>query len=174
MKWASTASAKATLGEAIEEVVGRVGRELREGIALAVVFVSPQHASRYDEVADTLRSRLRPRILIGCSAGGVIGGGREIEDAPGLSLTAAVLPGVDLAPFHVSAVDEPPASDPLPQACERASAFLLLADPFTFDPERFLRVLDERYPHAAKIGGLASGGRRPREKSHQGQRTPAS
>lgn len=163
MKWASTASAKATLGEAIEEVLGRVGRELREGIALAVVFVSPQHASRYDEVADTLRSRLRPRILIGCSAGGVIGGGREIEDAPGLSLTAAVLPGVDLAPFHVSAVDEPPASDPLPQACERASAFLLLADPFTFDPERFLRVLDERYPHAAKIGGLASGGRRPRE-----------
>jgi small ligand-binding sensory domain FIST len=163
VKWASTASAKATLGEAIEEVLGRVGRELREGIALAVVFVSPQHASRYDEVADTLRSRLRPRILIGCSAGGVIGGGREIEDAPGLSLTAAVLPGVDLAPFHVSAVDEPPASDPLPQACERASAFLLLADPFTFDPERFLRVLDERYPHAAKIGGLASGGRRPRE-----------
>ncbi len=126
MKWASTASTKATLDDAIEEVVGRVGRELPEGIALAVVFVSPHHAPRYDEVAATLRSRLRPRVLIGCSAGGVIGGGREIEEAPGLSLTAAVLPGVDLAPFRASAVDEPLASDPLPQACA-ASARVVAA-----------------------------------------------
>jgi small ligand-binding sensory domain FIST len=161
LKWASTASTKATLGDAVDEVVGRVGRELPEGVDLVVAFVSPHHASRYDEVAVTLRARLRPRVLIGCSAGGVIGGGREIEEAPGLSLTAAVLPGVDLSPFHVSAVDEPPATDPLPQAWPRAHAFLLLAEPFTFDAERFLRLLDERCPHPAKIGGLASGGRHP-------------
>jgi small ligand-binding sensory domain FIST len=164
MKWASTASTKPALDEAIEEVVGRVRGELPEGIDFAVVFVSPHHGARYVEMSTALRSRLRPRVLIGCSAGGVIGGGREIEEAPGLSLTAAVLPGVELVPLRVNGVDEPVATlDPMPQDSAGALAFLLLADPFTFDAEGYLRALDERCPRAAKIGGLASGGRRPGE-----------
>jgi small ligand-binding sensory domain FIST len=61
------------------------------------------------------------------------------------------------------------------QVPAEAPAFLLLADPFTFDAEEYLRALDERCPRAAKIGGLASGGRRPGEnvlyldeKAHRG------
>jgi small ligand-binding sensory domain FIST len=164
MKWASTASTRPVLDDAIEDLVGRVRGELPDGVDLAVVFVSPHHGTRYVEMSAALRRRLRPRVLIGCSAGGVIGGGHEIEEAPGLSLTAAVLPGVEIAPLRVNGIDEPVAAlDPTPPASAGTPAFLLLADPFTFDAEEFVRALDERYPGAAKIGGLASGGRQPGE-----------
>jgi small ligand-binding sensory domain FIST len=43
------------------------------------------------------------------------------------------------------------------------TALLALADPFTFNPEPFLRDLDRVYPAGRKIGGLASGGRQPGE-----------
>jgi len=39
--------------------------------------------------------------------------------------------------------------------------FILLADPFTLHAEDLLAGLDFAYPQAVKIGGLASGGRRP-------------
>ena len=163
MKWASSASKKPVLGQAAEEVLARVRGDLPGAIDLAVVFVSPHHRAHYDELSATLRSRLRPRVLIGCSAGGVIGGGREIEESPGLSLTAAALPGVELAPFHLSDAAAPnPMLGSLPASMDEPD-FLLLADPFTFDTEGFLRALDARRPRSTKIGGLASGGRQPGE-----------
>jgi small ligand-binding sensory domain FIST len=39
--------------------------------------------------------------------------------------------------------------------------FVLLPDPFTFDPEPLLRGLDRAFPASTKIGGLASGGHQP-------------
>jgi small ligand-binding sensory domain FIST len=164
MKWTSTASSQADLGQATKEVVARVRAELKEPIDLAVVFLSPHHSARCSEVIGALRSALRPRVLIGCSAGGVIGGAHEIEDGPGLSLTVAALPGVELAPFHVSDATASAAKGiPAPHAGVEAPGFVLLADPFTFDAEAFVQGLDATYPSSAKIGGLASGGRRPGE-----------
>ncbi len=164
MKWISTASNQLDLDQARREVVARVRAELREPIDLAVLFVSPHHRGRFPEMADVLHSDLQPRVLIGCSAGGVIGGGHEIEDEPGLSLSAAALPGVAIVPFHVSdATASPPPPGPAPQAEAEAPGFVLLADPVTFDAEAFVRGLDTRYPGSVKIGGLASGGRGPGE-----------
>jgi small ligand-binding sensory domain FIST len=39
--------------------------------------------------------------------------------------------------------------------------FIVLADPFTFDAERFVREMDSRFPGGRVVGGLASGGREP-------------
>jgi small ligand-binding sensory domain FIST len=36
---------------------------------------------------------------------------------------------------------------------------LLLPEPFSFEPEQFLRELDRTYPRSRKVGGLSSGGR---------------
>ncbi|MGH7821143.1 MAG: FIST signal transduction protein, partial [Candidatus Binatia bacterium] len=107
-------------------------------------------------------------LLIGCSAGGVIGGGHEVEGAPGLSITAALLPGVRLDPIRLEA-EPTESSAPAPDALARALGvdparqprFLLLSDPFSFDAEPMLRSLDEAFPAAPKVGGLASGGHRP-------------
>jgi small ligand-binding sensory domain FIST len=154
MQWASAVSSAARVDEAIAEAASRVRRQLGDQPPdLAVVFASPHHADHYDAVPELVRAALEPKTLLGCSAGGVIGGGHEIEGEAGFSVTAARLPGVTLVPFHA---DEPvppdvPA-DPPPQ-------LIVLPEPFSFDAETFLRLLDHRLPGSTVVGGVASGGR---------------
>jgi small ligand-binding sensory domain FIST len=154
MRWSSAASSAPRLDDAIAETAARVRRELGDVAPdLAVVFASPQHAPAYDAVPELVRAALEPRVLVGCSAGGVIGGGHEIEQGPGLSLTAARLPDVGILPFH--------AADPVPPAIavEPAPQLLLFPEPFSFDAETFLHLLDARLPGSTVVGGVASGAR---------------
>ena len=166
MKWASAVSEAKELEEAMAEAIASV----QDGLGgarpdLAVVFASDHHRPGFSGIPERLGAELGARILIGCSAGGVIGGGHEVEHRAGLSLTAAVLPEVELTPFYleneqllhddaetgkwesllgVSAADEP--------------SFVLLPDPFSFDAQRFLGGLDRHFAASTKVGGLASGG----------------
>jgi small ligand-binding sensory domain FIST len=166
MQWASAVSTQPRLEAAIEEAAQEVQRRL-QGTApsLILAFVSPHHAANLAALPDGVRSHLGSGLLIGCSAGGVIGAGREIEHAAALSITAAVLPGVELAPFHLPGGD--PAAGELDLESvigvdpARQPHFVLLPDPFTFDTEVFLPELDRLYPTGGKVGGLASGGQQP-------------
>ena len=163
MRWLSTVSSADTLERAIAEVSVALRRQL-DGMHpdLAIVFVSQEHQAGFAAVPALLARELDTPVLIGCSAGGVIGGGREVEHAPGLSLTVAVLPEVTLTPFHLTealtadaiptGLGIPPASDP---------QFILLPEPFSFDVDPFVHALDETYPGCVKIGGVASGAREP-------------
>ena len=157
MRWASTVSGKADLREAVDEACASIAASLgSDAPDLLVAFVSAHHADRYGEVTQLVRNHFHAGRLFGCSAGGVIGGGHEVEEAPGFSLTAGCLPGVTLTPFHTLATEPPPFATQDPQ-------FLLLADPFTFDVETFVHGVDASHPGAVIVGGLASGGRRPGE-----------
>jgi small ligand-binding sensory domain FIST len=164
MRWASGVSSEPDLAAAVAEAGSRLAAPTADGPAdLLIVFVSPHHAGRYAELPALLSGRLPARMILGCTAGGVIGGGHEVEQAPGLSVTAAWLPGVDVAPFHApasGAFDLRPlgTGDPDEPPC-----FLVLADPFSFDPEPLVRTLDQAFPGSRTIGGLASGGRQPGE-----------
>ncbi len=169
MRWVSAVSTASPLDAAVREVAAAILREL-DGTApdLLVAFVSEQHQGEYERLPAAVRAHLGPRLLIGCSAGGVIGGGREIERRAGVSLTAAVLPDVDLMPFHLEgeALPARTASASVWEASigitrARAPSFLLLPDPFTFDAETLVAGLDQAFPDRPKIGGLASGGREP-------------
>src|SRR5882724_468851 len=102
MKWASAASKNADLDRAIVEASAAVRVELDGDADLAVVFVSAHHARSYEGIPEVVSAALGCRVLVGCSAGGVIGGGREVEDEPGFSLTGARLPGAELAAFHIA------------------------------------------------------------------------
>lgn len=157
------------LAEAVEEA----STAIRDGLDgerphLLVAFVSPHHADAYGDLPGFLTEALSPAALIGCSAGGVIGAGHEVEKEPGLSLTAAVLPGVDLKPFHVPD-GAMPGLDESPRAWHAELGipphedlhFLVLPEPFSSDAERFLEGLDFAYPSSIKIGGMASGGQSP-------------
>lgn len=169
MRWASTVSVDARLdaavGEAAEAVRGRLG-DVSPDLILA--FVSAQHADEFDRLPELIRAQWRGGLLIGCSAGGVIGGAREIERQPGLSLTAAVLPNVTVTPFHVPSAALPGPGAPAAEWQSLVDApaadrpfFILLPEPFTFDVEMFLGGLDRAYPGCVTIGGVASGVRRP-------------
>jgi len=154
MKWSSAVSSAPRLDDAIAETASRIRRELGDTAPdLAVVFASPHHAAAYDAVPELVRAALEPKTLIGCSAGGVIGGGHEIEGEAGFSLTAASLPRVTIEPFH--------ATDPVPPAiaADPAPQLVVFPEPFSFDAETFLHLLDHRLPGSTVVGGVASGGR---------------
>ncbi|HXQ24686.1 MAG TPA: FIST N-terminal domain-containing protein [Candidatus Acidoferrales bacterium] len=165
MRWASTVSTEPALENALRDAAATIRGQLGDATPdLVVVFVSHHHGSGFDRVP-AVAAGFGAGVLIGCSAGGVIGGGREVEQLPGVSVTAAVLPDVVLQPFHLDA-DVLPAPDDGAAWQDllgvRAAAqphFLLLPDPFSFDPEPLLRGLDAVYPNSRTLGGLASGGR---------------
>lgn len=169
MTWCSTVSEQRGLEEAAREACAALRRDLGSARAhLAIAFVSDHHRTAYRELAPLLAAELGGALLIGCTARSVIGGGREIEGSPALSLTAATLPGVELSPFHLD-VDQLPEAGAAPEDWARACGlrpatdahFLLLADPFSFDVERLIRGLDAAFPAGKKLGGVASGGRTP-------------
>jgi small ligand-binding sensory domain FIST len=169
MRWASTLSLRGDGGAAFGEAADALELQL-DGSApdLLLVFASPSHAAALERIAALAASRVPRALVAGCTGSGVIGGAREAEEDPALSLTAAALPGVALSALHVGA-------GPLPHGDAsgwRARVgldpaarpkFLLLADPFTADAAAIIDGLGRAYPGAPQFGGLASGGRRPAE-----------
>ncbi len=170
MKWSSASSDNPVFESAVEECCNRILKELKTAPDLAIVFVSQEHASSYAEVTSWIHKLIKPKNLIGCSAGGVIGGGKEIEQKTGISLTAALLPDVEITPFF-AVNDKLPDMDARPKAWhelttlspEKSPQFILLADPFSFDVEHFIKGMDYAYARSTKVGGLASGARKPKE-----------
>lgn len=169
MKWASALSEKPTVEEAVRDCAGRIHAALGAQPDLCVVFLSQHFIADYEDAPKLVDRLLKPKHLIGCSAGGVIAGGREVEHKPGLALLAATLPDVAITPFHLT-TDELPSEDAPPGAWGKAvgvadrkapAHFILVADPFSFNPEDLLRGLDYAFPQAVKVGGLASGALKP-------------
>ena len=169
MKWATAVSEHRFLKYAVAECADAIRSAMGERAPnLAVAFVSPHHAANYADLPALIRDLIGDCVLVGCSGGGVIGAGREVENRPGFALAVAELPGVDVVPFHIDNANLPDGDAP-PQAWEElvnASAaddphFLILSDPFSVQGENLLMGLDYAFPRSVKIGGLASGGQRP-------------
>ena len=169
MKWVSAVSEHQNLRYAVAECVARIRTALPDQtLDLVVAFVSAHHSAQYDEIPVLMRHLLDPSVLVGCSGGGIIGAGREVENRPGFSLAAAVLPDTKLVGFRIEDADLPDGDAP-PSAWEDIATiaaaddpqFLLLSDPFSVRGEHLLMGFDYAFPRSAKIGGLASGGQQP-------------
>ena len=169
MKWSSAVSENPSLAEAVAEAAADLREQLGDETPdLTAVFVSAHHASEYDRVPELVSGYVGDGALVGCSGGGVIGAGTEVENRPGFAITAASLPDVELASFHVENGDLPDADAP-PDRWEslvKANGdsephFVLLADPWSIDAESMVRGLDYAFPGSVKIGGMASGAQGP-------------
>ena len=165
MKWASALSQETSLEQAIEECVsGVLSRMDGADPDLAVVFLSPHYAADYEIVSEHIGRKLGSAMVFGCSGGGIIGDGLEVEQHPAVSITGASLPGVEIVDFHLDSGDLPD-MDASPTSWEelvkvstdREPQFVMLADPFSFPVESLLMGLDFAFTRSAKIGGLASG-----------------
>jgi small ligand-binding sensory domain FIST len=136
-------------------------------VTLALPFVTAHFANFYDQLHGMLKMFLDHETLLGCSAGGVIGGGEEVERLPAVTLVAARLPDVVVYPFHLDGplpdLDDPPSSWERLVDVKRTEQpqFVLLADPFSTRSEALLAGLDYAFPDSVKIGGLASGATSP-------------
>jgi len=158
VRWASAIAT----AERIEDAVDAAAESITEELGsirpdLAVVFITDHYAPWFGRLAAIVRRSFPSALLYGCSVGGAIGGGVEVEHEPALSLTVGALPGVDITPFHLGedsagwkrSVSVTAGDDP---------AFLLLPCPLSCPVEEVLTWMDDRWPGAIKVGGLASGG----------------
>ncbi len=168
MQWVSTLSTAVSLEAAIQDLARQVQRGDRPGgqpWSVGFLFVSSSFGSDFPRLLPLLAERLPVQQLVGCSGGGIIGGGQELEGVPALSLLVGEVPGAVVQAFHV-AENQVPDLDSPPQRWHEALGvdpaiapdFVLLADPFSFSISDFLSGLDFAYPQSVKVGGLAGGG----------------
>ena len=175
MKWASAVSDHPQLEEAIQECANSALSSL-DGAApdLAVIFTSMHHHEGFDYLPALVKQYLtpgtgsQPMKIFGCSGGGIIGNGEEIEQRPALSITVASLPAVEVVGFHLNAeslpdLDAGPSSweEMVTVSSDQDPQFVMLADPFSFPVQNLLLGLDFAFSKSVKIGGMASGAERP-------------
>jgi len=151
---------------AVGEVIGQVldGLDIDGGGPpdLALLFVTPPHAGALEDAARAVRELLRPGALLGCAAVSVVGGGREVEQTPGVALWAGMTGAV--TPFHLTVQDTPDGQtvtgwpEEIP---DYPSALLLIPDPFSFPADPFLQRLGQDRPGLTVVGGMASAARGP-------------
>jgi small ligand-binding sensory domain FIST len=158
-RFASALSRHPVASHAIGEAAGTVLEALdAEDPDLLVCFASPHFVGAFDDMTNALRDLLDPGVMLGMTAVSIIGDSHEVEEEPAFSLLAARLPDARLTPVSLE-VEPTPDGDAVvgwPELTEDPGALLLLADPFTFPLDGFLRRLDEDMPQLAVIGGVAS------------------
>ena len=167
MIWASALSTRQNTDVALTEIEHSIWSQLdgkRPDFVCA--FVSSHHADNYRHIAQQCNELFKPRVSLGCSGAGLVGGGEERESGPGIALCAAHLPDVATFPFHIRQ-EQCPSADAGPDAwaqligADRSlpAHFVLMANlagPPPFDPRPLLAGLDFAYPGCTQIGGLAS------------------
>jgi small ligand-binding sensory domain FIST len=125
---------------------------------LAVVFASGAHVATPEVTLEAIQEVLGATTLIGCGAGGVLGGGRELEAGTGVAVWAASFgDGGTATPFHAS-VDEDGDEltiEGLPELA-RASGVIMLPDPYSFPTDVVLSELAREAPGVPVLGGLSS------------------
>lgn len=177
MKWSSliggrdedkkpsgTLSAKQCIDEMSKQLLSELGQEPD----LVIAFVSQHYARSYEKIPGYIKDKLNPKVFVGCSAGGLVAAGEEVEHERGIALAGAVLPGVKLSGFHVFN-EQLPDGDAPPSEWEKIvnvestlePSFVLLPDPFSFRIETMVQGLDYAFANSVKVGGLASGANEP-------------
>ena len=169
IRFASAVSAVESTGAALDELIDTLQQQLTQPVDLVVVFATAEHREGFEQIRDRLRAAFSPQTLIGCSAQGVVGVQRELEEGPAISVLAGALPGARLTPFRADRPDwhellasptqlrealqgvDAPEHEP-----EETRGVVLLADPFTTPLVKLLPAMDEALPGAAVVGGIAS------------------
>jgi small ligand-binding sensory domain FIST len=165
MKWASHLSTQNNIEACVDESVEAILSQMDgKSVDLTIIFVSPQFKEKYEEIPKLIRDRISSGHFLGCSGGGIVGGGKEAEQQAAFSMTCANLPDVEIKGIHTDTMKLPD-QDTAPSVwrewlgvdVEKNPSFIFLADPFSFQGEEFLAGVDFAYPNSSKVGGLASG-----------------
>jgi len=143
---------------------------------LLVAFASSQHSGEAEVLASILGELTRARVLLGCIAESVVGGGHEYEHKPAVALWAVAAEALQVTPFRVSAHPAEGWEDDEQPRIEYSghpdlgrldtgpgSSALVLGDPFSFPMADYLEGLSAEAPELVVSGGMASGGTRPGE-----------
>jgi small ligand-binding sensory domain FIST len=173
MEWNSVISNNPDLSTALASCVETLEISSDEEPNVIFVFASPHYGDDEWRIGSVLRERYPEVNVVGCTGGGIIGGGYEVERRPALSVTAASMPGTSVTPFHLESTDMVPPDSSTTGWMSRLGvkeapvAVVLFADPFSADVRSLVVGLEAAFPSTVIVGGLASGGREPGEHTLQ-------
>ncbi len=130
---------------------------------LAVVFVCGQDPDDVSAALERAGEVTGAATVLGCSAAGVIGGGRGVELTSAVSVWVAKVPGVSVRSFHLEVMrtSEAIAVVGMPPTHDDDRAAVLLVDPYSFPVDMFVEQLHDALPGMPLCGGNASGLRGP-------------
>jgi small ligand-binding sensory domain FIST len=148
---------QATSDVAEQLVAGLGGRPPKA----VVFFATTRHGPAYARIGRHLRSRTGAEHVVGCSAAGVLGLGREVEGAPGLA--ALALAGeIEAKRFFIPSLRG--RSEEIGRELGRMAltvgreprSIVLLADTYNLAPDELLAGLKVVSPETRLVGGGAS------------------
>ena len=166
MRFSTALSQHPVAAEATAEVVGQVLEQGPDRRDLVVAFCSAHHVDAFAAIAGTVQAVLEPGRFLGTTAVGVIGGDREVEEGPALSLWVADLGAIPV-PVRLTAASTSSgtAIQGLPRLASRVErpgqTLLVIADPFSLPVPEVLDVLATGDAPTPVVGGLASAGLAP-------------
>ncbi len=168
MRFHSGISDQEATDDAVADLIDQAHDALGDTIDVATVFFTEHHREDIEAVVERLWLELDPQCMIGCSGEGVIGGSREIERAPGMSLLVGSLPDVRIQPFHIASesdwrecLSEAQSLREMLGIGPETRGLIAFGDPFTTPLSQLLPMLDRDAPGVPLIGGMASSARRP-------------
>lgn len=132
-------------------------------VTLGLVFLTPGFFPVAAEVLELLRLHARIPLLVGCSSRGLVVNGSELEDDTGLVLQLFHLPGAKARAVHVTQehVESFEDSESWHQLSglqpSDTKGWLVFADPYQLDGERWLTAWNKAYPGIPAVGGLSVG-----------------
>lgn len=164
MPFANVLSEQEDTADAARECAIAALAQLGSTPELAIAFFSPHHAAENETLIRTLRIYLPDVPLVGILGEAVVGGSRETEEGPALSLWLGSWNGqMAIDVFHLSPENTPdgPTMFGWPDAMESAdpanSVLIAFADPYTFPAvELFVPTVNDQYPGLRVIGGMSS------------------
>jgi small ligand-binding sensory domain FIST len=139
-------------------------------VSLGLVFLHPRLFENAEKILELLQVHARVPVLVGCSSTAMISGEKELEQNCGIALGLYHLPGVELKVFHFTQENLDESTGPAywhlrtGVTPEQTNGWLVFADPFNLDSERWMESWNEAYAPLPIVGGLASG-------DHSEQRT---
>src|SRR5579871_1686881 len=144
--------------EATAQALAQAGLRAADG---AICFASSKHSASFRALMRTVAEQARTAQVAGCSASGVIAGGREIESGPSLAVMA-VGGGIQAQRFFVPGLK----GRAREAAAEVAAAvrpklgpsnlLCLFPDSYNLDPEPFLAAIGRELPRVVVVGGGAT------------------
>lgn len=170
MRFASSITSTTDPVRAVAELVEPLGARVTPGMVdLALLFITSHYVDELSDVLEGIQTAFSGAVMLGCTAEGTIGRNCEIERTPSMSLLVGSLPDVDIRPFRMrqrdlDSIHAPPDWERVVGvAPESGPTFIGLADPFRLAVHELVEQLNDGYPGAPLVGGIASAGSMPKQ-----------
>ncbi|WP_116245921.1 FIST N-terminal domain-containing protein [Nocardiopsis sp. FIRDI 009] len=149
----------ADLVNAAERAVLAALEQVRGPVDLVCFFVSGSDPDEVTLAGRRVMELASGAVCVGCSSTGVIGGGRGVENQGAVSVWCARLPGVELTPFRLDTVleDDHLAVVGMREPGPRDRVAILLANPYEFPTQAFVRESTPALGGLPLVGGMADG-----------------